>query len=395
MGRRTWIVVLLCVGFLGTVGVVGAVTAATPGADGATLSAGESGLQDDGEYESLQIRLSVQADGDVVWTYRYIYPVESAEERDAFEDYAERFEEEETRLYREFLEQSEALTASAAERLGREMTATDYERSAGVDATPTRNVGEVELTYRWTNFAPVHDGAVHVGDVFEGGFYLAEGQSLVIVADDGLAFETFAPDEGAATAPLGDRETVTWSGEHRFADGHPRAVLAPEDELAGGQNGGDTNDADSIGWTSLLALGGGILLLVAVLVVVAHARDDLPALGGSEASAIGAGDGGGGSSPGTAPAAVGSTSEETIAPAKEAVVSDEERVTELLAEHGGRMKQTEIVGETEWSKSKVSMLLSEMDDDDTITKIQVGRENIIALRGNEPEAANSPFDDSE
>ena len=78
-----------------------------------------------------------------------------------------------------------------------------------------------------------------------------------------------------------------------------------------------------------------------------------------------------------------------------ALLSDEDRVRQLLEDNGGRMKQTQIVDATEWSKSKVSMLLSEMEDDDEITKIRIGRENIISLPGAEPEAARSPFEDEE
>lgn len=73
--------------------------------------------------------------------------------------------------------------------------------------------------------------------------------------------------------------------------------------------------------------------------------------------------------------------------------SDEELVIELLESNGGRMKQGMIVDETNWSKSKVSMLLSEMEDDELISKLRVGRENIISLPGHEPDAVGSPFDD--
>jgi len=65
----------------------------------------------------------------------------------------------------------------------------------------------------------------------------------------------------------------------------------------------------------------------------------------------------------------------------------------MLEERGGRMRQVQIVEETEWSKSKVSMLLSDMADEGEISKLRVGRENIISLDGEEPEAAGSPFDD--
>ena len=73
--------------------------------------------------------------------------------------------------------------------------------------------------------------------------------------------------------------------------------------------------------------------------------------------------------------------------------SDEDRIVDLLETNGGRMQQTTIVEETGWSKSKVSTLLSEMAEEGLVSKLRVGRENIVSLAGHEPAAAGSPFDD--
>jgi len=73
--------------------------------------------------------------------------------------------------------------------------------------------------------------------------------------------------------------------------------------------------------------------------------------------------------------------------------TDQELIVHILESNEDRMKQAKIVDETGWSKSKVSMVLSEMEDDGDISKLRVGRENIISLSGSEPEAAGSPFDD--
>jgi len=84
---------------------------------------------------------------------------------------------------------------------------------------------------------------------------------------------------------------------------------------------------------------------------------------------------------------------ETKTPQPVEELSDEEEVLRLLEENGGRMKQVNIVENTDWSKSKVSMLLSDMEEDDEISKLRVGRENIISLAGEEPDAAGSPFEE--
>lgn len=89
----------------------------------------------------------------------------------------------------------------------------------------------------------------------------------------------------------------------------------------------------------------------------------------------------------------GTVTPETTEETQKELLSDEDHVLQLLEEHGGRMKQVHIVEQTDWSKSKVSMLLSDMEEDGEISKLRVGRENIISLAGQEPEAAGSPFDD--
>ncbi|WP_049902279.1 helix-turn-helix transcriptional regulator [Halococcus agarilyticus] len=74
-------------------------------------------------------------------------------------------------------------------------------------------------------------------------------------------------------------------------------------------------------------------------------------------------------------------------------LTDEDRVEALLREHGGRMKQSRIVEDTDWSKAKVSRLLSSMNDEGTVEKLSIGRENIVSLDGHGPEAARSPHEE--
>jgi uncharacterized membrane protein len=57
--------------------------------------------------------------------------------------------------------------------------------------------------------------------------------------------------------------------------------------------------------------------------------------------------------------------------------SDDERVLRMIESEGGRMKQKRVVEETGWSEAKVSKLTSRMEDEGDITKIRLGRENIL------------------
>lgn len=61
------------------------------------------------------------------------------------------------------------------------------------------------------------------------------------------------------------------------------------------------------------------------------------------------------------------------------VLSDRDRLLLLVERHGGRMRQQEIVAQVEWSKAKVSRLLSELEEEGVLRKLRLGRENLIYL----------------
>jgi len=87
------------------------------------------------------------------------------------------------------------------------------------------------------------------------------------------------------------------------------------------------------------------------------------------------------------------TAAEAFEQADREFTPDERLVKLMLRVESGRMHQTDIVEATDWSKAKVSRLLSRMVDDDEVVKIRLGRENLICLERAKPAAANSPHAD--
>lgn len=85
------------------------------------------------------------------------------------------------------------------------------------------------------------------------------------------------------------------------------------------------------------------------------------------------------------PAPSDSASEEN-----DSLLTDEERIQQLLLEAGGRMSQADIVEETDWSGPSVSRKLSQMEEDGLITRVQVGRGNLVFLDGHQPDITSSP-----
>jgi len=96
---------------------------------------------------------------------------------------------------------------------------------------------------------------------------------------------------------------------------------------------------------------------------------------------------------GTAPPAVEPDDADSENDEPDDILTDEGRVLNLLTENRGRMKQVDIVEETGWSKSKVSRLLSRMEERGDINRLRVGRGNIVYLEGAKPSGARSPYEE--
>ncbi|WP_058366116.1 helix-turn-helix transcriptional regulator [Haloparvum sedimenti] len=450
MGRRPLLALVLVVAVLAVPSCGAAAVAAAGSAGGsspAVAAAGENSAPgrataaanpavQDGSFERSVVRIRVTAEGDGVWTFRYERPLETDDEREAFESFAAEFRENETDRYRAFTEDARELVADGEGVADREMRAGNFSRDAFVRSSLGNDIGVVELSFTWSGFAAIDGNRVVVGDVFEGGIYIGPDQELVVEPGEGLAFASVDPPATRSNPDsLADSDTVTWSGERQFTDRRPRVVLQPASavETTSETDGGTADGTGGAPATGTPATGAGepwsdrlplLAVLLAVLSLLAgagliasrSAGRGLPGPIGNGSSD----DGGSGGSNGVAENTSGAASdpggeadaeagdgaaldEEIAAGAAaattepsvpdEELLSDEDRVVQLLRENGGRMKQHRIVDETGWSKSKVSVLLSEMEEAGTVSKLRVGRENVVSLDGFEPSAAGSPFDE--
>ena len=121
------------------------------------------------------------------------------------------------------------------------------------------------------------------------------------------------------------------------------------------------------------------LLLVAVLPIgyrlLRHWQGDD---GGPRDGGTGRDPPGDAAAPGADPRDSGPTAPDRVGP-----ITKRGEIERLLEANGGKMKQHEIVEETEWSKATISRTLSEMTDDEVIVKMPVGRENLILLEDHE------------
>jgi hypothetical protein len=338
--------------------------------------------------------VKIQNDGDARWTVSTAFSLETQNQTAAFRDLATAFENRDGSVLG--LEAFERAAGLASETTDRDMAITDVERNTRLEDSVQNRTGTLRLVFTWEHFARLDGNRIHVDDVIvtDQGLWLSgldADQTLVVEPPDGYGVVN-------ATVPAQNGE-LRWAGPVRFDRTSLQATFIGDangdgDDPGGGNdnNGstggpdeppGSSGNGDSTSSTWLVA-SGAVLLLAFVLAVFFLGRrgriafpqpttddsdgdvatekraDDQP---GSDATDRGSGTGGSSANPGI----------------DEELLSDEERVRRLLEANGGRMKQANIVKETDWSNAKVSQLLSSMDEDDEIEKLRLGRENLISF----------------
>ncbi|MWG36927.1 helix-turn-helix transcriptional regulator [Halomarina oriensis] len=263
--------------------------------------------------------------------------------------------------------------------------------------------GEQTLTVTASNASGQVDSvtqSVHIlsagGDVDEDGLSNeAETQrgTNILSADtdgDGLTDGNEVNVHGSnATNPDTDGDGISDGNEVSTENGHETDPTNPDTDGDGIPDGEEveqgSDPAEGVGGTGLdvngLPMVLGLLvayaLLVGAIIWVGRSRDD----GLDDAPTVPPTDGG------DADGGAVTTTPEPM--------TNEDRIRQMLDENDGRLRQADIVEQTDWSKSKVSRLLSKMESDGEIRKISIGRENLIARPGDEPESARSPFEEQD
>jgi len=356
----------------------GADDAATPAAvaDGPEPQLQDRALGEEGVHFAVQL----EADGDARWNVSATYHLETENDTAAFDRLAAAFKAGETDTGFS-VDVFRAAAPGVSDRVDRPMKVTDARRTATTVDHGNNSTGVLSLQFTWTNFAAVSNETLTV-DGFAGGWFgdLRGGQTLSIRPPERYEPDTVEPNTNVVGG------AYQWGGPQPFQTGQPSLVFT-----TGPTIGGDD--------FPMVAVAGVVAVVGVVAAWVYVRRDDEPTEdGGAEGRAPKpeteaqrepeastdpvdepADDTGSGAAAGAD--ADGSGSESGTGGVDPELLSDEERVERLLAENGGRMKQSKIVEETRWSTAKVSQLLSSMDEADRVEKLRIGRENLISLPG--------------
>ncbi|AQL42874.1 hypothetical protein BV210_09180 [Halorientalis sp. IM1011] len=326
-----------------------------------------------------RFRIEVRSDGDAVWTIRRNYTLGTEARREAFDSVAQEFED--GRGY-QTVQTARAASERASTVTGRSMEITGVTRRSEV----VGSTGQLVLTFTWTEFARKSGTRLSVDDVFRlpGGTWfptLGSNQTLTIAPPAEYDLVSASPRGYSVT-----NGSLRWSGiePNRFGSSPPTVVYEHSGSVTS-PNG--SPDSQSGGVPPLVLLGLGVLVLAAVIAYLLVSRDvDLPSPASPTGNGDDGGDGGdgGGEEPPAATAGTAASTTDGGTAADDSgidpeLLSDEERIERLLERNGGRMKQANIVDETDWSNAKVSQLLSAMDEEGRIDKLRIGRENLISF----------------
>ena len=303
----------------------------------AAPAAGQSGT----DVTVLQIAL--EPDGDARWTVSARFALEGENESAAFQRLADEYVDGENDALS--ADPYRTAAALASESTGRPMALRSVDRTA----SQVNDTGELRLSFTWTNFSRVVDGGeeLHLGDVFTTPTdtwlpRLGADQVLVIEFPEGYVVESVS--RGL------DNRSIRVTGPATFEPGEPSATLVRSE----GVGGSPPSPTGGFGVPSALTGGAALAVLLLVAYLLYRRREA------------------------EAPDEEGAT-EPVPEPADDELLSDEERVLRLLRAEGGRMKQVDIVEETDWSNAKVSQLLTAMAEEGRIEKLRIGRENLISL----------------
>ncbi len=286
----------------------------------------------DNTYTNYEIYL--QDNGNANWSIGVHFPI-SENQTDEFQSlnpkYLDIFEQLETDM--------KALMNSIENETNREMSVHSFERTIEIDRSNEESIGIARLNFKWENFGKVKDSTLSIGDAFIGGFTLGENETLIIHHPE-FEVENISPEPTYSR-----QEQIGWRGPYSFNE-TANIVFSSEKTATGPPV---SNFILPI-FVVLIALASFIGGIYASRRINEKRKKDKKVIEGNS---------------------------------EKELLTDEDRVIQLLKGNGGKMKQSKIVKETEWSKSKVSTLLSGMEEEEKIKKLRLGRENIIELKNNE------------
>ncbi|WIV68419.1 helix-turn-helix transcriptional regulator [Natrialbaceae archaeon AArc-T1-2] len=304
-------------------------------------------------YDDLEYRIELHENGSASWTVEYQYRLDDDNDTVDWERLEADVNENREAYLAAFEERWDETLTEAENETDREMQATDFSLETDESAA-AHEYGYVRFTFEWDSFAHVEVNRIEAGDALVG-FELDERIKLDVSWPEAYNDSAIEPQ------PDDRRETAAiWDGEETdFREDEPRVEVIE----TGGAPVESPDESESLVSLPLLAAIG-----VAVVALIGAAGWLVTRNGRTEIDAE--------TSSSDDPDATDAT------PPPE-LLSNEERVLRLLEQHGGRIKQQDVVSELEWTEAKTSQVVGELREAGEIDVFRIGRENVLTLPDNE------------
>ena len=312
----------------------------------------DDGLQFD-DADEIHIDADIYENGSATFTIDYRFPIntenESIEEwellQDDIESNPEEYIEREAEGWNEVAADGENAT-------DREMEISNFTVTTD-ESTAPRDLAHVKYEFEWSSFAHVELNRIEAGDALSG-FTLVDDTTLQLFWPDTYSAYEIDPDSD----DRGDGSVFWDGGDTEFADDQPRVVLIEDTESTGEPT--EAEEGLAMPWLAVFgALGALALAGVAGWWYRYGQGSDSESVDPVEQS-----------EPTAASQPAGPPAE---------LLSNEERVLQLVEDRGGRIKQQEVVAELDWTEAKTSQVVGGLREDDEIEVFRIGRENVLAL----------------
>ena len=339
--------------------------------------------------QSTVIKVEVFPNGDAHWTTEKMIPLDTADDVAGWDATAAQGTDS---YYNDFKSKMTDYVARISSSLGRNMTVKDVNVSVeksqpyALSDNGSHTYGVIRYDFTWTGFAMTNGDALEVGDSFIDGFLLNVGDSITFTLPEGYDITSISPDPDDYRKAL--EPQVKWTVGAAGANSTDSNIrLFPSGEPSIIMKKSVAASAVSFDWWMLLP----VMLISAIigfgaayLLFLRKPADKAPPMPDLEPRA-------GATVPDVGEEMTDTTMkmrEELPSPDEGRFMTDEERIVRYLEDAGGQMFQSDLVKKTDFSKSKLSMVLSDLKEKGTILKIKKGKENLIRLNrpsGDRPE----------
>ncbi|MCX9014694.1 MAG: hypothetical protein OIN89_07865 [Candidatus Methanoperedens sp.] len=282
------------------------------------------------------IIIDIQENGNALWSIEQRLPFTGGTEINDWEKFIQKVQD--SAQYRDdllnFSYRIKYFLGSAEKDTNRSMNAINFNISYDIAKTLSGDFGIIRYSYEWQNFSRIDAGKIIIGDTFSEGMLLSADTVLIIKIPEG--YEVLSTSPGFDKR---DGNRLIWDGTmyRSFSKGEPEVVLS-RNSLSG----------------TLLA----IIVLTGLFVASSMFFWKKGYLSHIDVKNV------------------------FLTPNPSMEIEDlqyEEMIEHILIKSGGQAFQSDIVKETMLSKSKISIVISEMKHKGRIIKIRKGKENLIRL----------------